>query len=204
MIKLLLLQTIFNVYTLLPNPSSKPFAQEGSLTTDSIIPQGGSASFSYAVSTNLSWPSLRKHLVEGVVVKYFHNANDLFSIYRLRVRILGSSSSSIAVLAITSSTFTDCLSYLSLPLAQDGPWSSFFDRPAPKQCQNSTAVLPTQERSLRWTFRTTPVSIGCEDYLRLRIVDDLSSLAHKVQCRPFSFAEKTPPTRQDQQRNRYT
>ena len=42
----------------------------------------------------------------------------------------------------TSSTFTDCLSYLSLPMARDDLWSSFFDRPAPKQRQRSTSTGP--------------------------------------------------------------
>ena len=134
-----------------------------------------------------------------------HSQCKRFVIYLLRVRILGWSFSSIAVLATTSSTFTDCLSYLGLPLVRDDLWSSFFDRPARNQCQYSATVVPVQDQwSLRGTFRTKPVSIAREDYIRLRFVDDLSSLAHKVQCRPFSFAEKTPPTRQDQQRNRYT
>ena len=39
-IKLSLLHAIFSVYTLPPNPSNKPFAQEGRWTTDSIILQG--------------------------------------------------------------------------------------------------------------------------------------------------------------------
>ena len=76
------------------------------------------------------------------------------------------------------------------------------------QHQSSANTVPAlyqyRTNEVLGTFRTIPVSIGCEDYIRLRFVDDLSSLAHKVQCRPSSFAEKTPPTRQDQQRNRYT
>ena len=104
-------------------------------------------------------------------------------------------------------TFTDCLSYLSLPFGREMIYgllsstgrhqTSANTVPALYKCRISDVVGGS-------TFHTPPVSIGCEDYVRLRFVDDLSSLAHKVQCRPFSFTEKTPPTRQDQQRNRYT
>ena len=46
----------------------------------------------------------------------------------------------------TSSTFTDCLGYLSLPLTRDDLWSSFFDRPAPKQCQYIASVVPVLDQ----------------------------------------------------------